>query len=225
MGNHHSSNPQATKALSSEDQTMIKGILTYWFPPDKYDRDSFYSPESRKRHWMGGKEVDDYCRMNYDALLESIGNGEKENWLADRDGALAYVIVCDQFSRNMHRDTAKAWDFDVFGLRAAKTIVPHASKFDKYMNFEKLFLLLPYEHSEDKENVAYCIEMVANMLEKAEVDKNEPLVGAMQGMKNFAHGHLKVLEQFGRYPSRNKFLGRTNTTEELIYLDKGMLWT
>jgi len=98
-------------------------------------------------------------------------------------------------------------------------------KFDKYKNFEKLFLLLAYEHSEDKENVAYCLQQFNKMLEKAEADRIEPLIGAMKQMKDFAAGHLKVLEQFGRYPSRNKFLGRENTTEEQIYLDKGDLWS
>ena len=59
-----------TALISDDDKTTIQGILTYWFPPAGYDRHTSYPPDSGKRHWAGGAEVDTYCRQNYEALLE-----------------------------------------------------------------------------------------------------------------------------------------------------------
>ena len=155
------------KPISDDDKTTIQGILTYWFPSAGYDRHTSYPMECVKIHFMGGAEVDTYCRQNYETLLESIAAGQKEHWKQDRDGALAYIICCDQFSRNMHRDTAKAWAYDKYGLPAAKEIVTNKTKFDQYKNMEKLFILLAYEHSEEKENVRICKEIFEKLAEKA----------------------------------------------------------
>ena len=196
-------------------------ILEYWFPPVGYDRHTSYPMEAMKLHFMGGKPIDDFLRTHYESLLEDIAAGRKEHWLADKDGLLAYVLVADQFSRNMHRDTAKAFSTDEIALKAAMTVLEDPSKYDEYKNFEKMFLLLCYEHSENIKHGLICEKEMKKIVDETSEE------GVKKGMGSglqFCRGHLKVLKRFGRYPSRNEALGRTSTKQELKYLESGNLW-
>lgn len=90
-------------------------------------------------------------------------------------------------------------------------------KLSKYKNIEKMFFLLPLMHSEVAADVRYCEAIAIKINESA----NIKIFGMMVQM---ADGHACVVEEYGRYPSRNKALGRVNTPEEQKYLDSGVGW-
>ncbi len=129
--------------------------------------------------------------------------GELFNWRTTALGRLAEIIVLDQFSRNIYRDTAKSFEHDSLALILAQEAV--FIRADKMLNpNQRLFLYLPYMHSESK-----IIHQQAIKLFKQE--------GLEYGYE-FELKHKKIIDRFGRYPHRNEILNRVSTPEELEFL-------
>jgi len=84
--------------------------------------------------------------------LQDIGHHTVRHWMGDRDGKLAVIILCDQFSRNIYRGMAEAFSFDHITLKLTKQIIGHLEEFKLYKNFEKLFIVMPLMHSEALED-------------------------------------------------------------------------
>ncbi|PCH63117.1 MAG: hypothetical protein COC19_01700 [SAR86 cluster bacterium] len=131
--------------------------------------------------------------------------GELTNWRETASGALAEIILLDQFSRNMFRDTAKAFAFDDLALDLAQQAI--AKGFDTQLNKEsKTFFYMPFTHSES----AQCHVLAADLFAKEGMEVN----------LRFELRHKAIIERFGRYPHRNKILHRQSTDEELIFLQQ-----
>src|SRR5436853_1616817 len=101
-----------------------------------------------KRWWKKDVAFDDELRQTFGPLHEAVANGDHDDWLALARGRLAYVIVLDQFSRNMFRDTPRMYAYDGLALAAAHDGI--ASCVDKgLLHDERIFLYMPFQHSED----------------------------------------------------------------------------
>ena len=124
-------------------------------------------------------------------------------WRSTPHGRLAEIIVLDQFSRNIHRGTPRAFAADSLALALAQEAVS-AKADDELTQDERTFLLMPYMHSESK-----SIHVIAEQLFKEK---------AAEGNYNFELRHKAIIDRFGRYPHRNAILGRTSTPEELEFL-------
>lgn len=119
-------------------------------------------PEGGFKGWMkkwfhGGAEMDKVISSRFTALLEAVGKGQYKHWEADRDGRLATIILCDQFSRNCFRRQAKAFSFDSISLRLAKQIYQDPNLWKDYKYNEKAFILMPIMHSENPADGALCL--------------------------------------------------------------------
>lgn len=155
---------------------------------------------------------DAYLRDTYGAVVEDAIRGNLAVWGDRRQGALAQVILLDQFTRNIYRGTPKMYAGDVRALPAAKAALKTFGP--KLRLIEQLFLWMPYEHAEDLATQDACVEGVKGLVEKAEGEakaKFEPFV-------DYAIKHRDVIAEFGRFPHRNAILGRTNTPQEDAYL-------
>ncbi|KAL9642952.1 hypothetical protein ABK040_010645 [Willaertia magna] len=132
-------------------------------------------------------------------------------WYNTLRGLLCSIIVLDQFPRNMYRGTKESFDFDSYSLRLTKQILRDQDLYNQYNIFEKCFILLPLEHSEnlqDQKEAILRYEELVNLKDNHEIEFSK-------GMLNFAKLHYDLIEKFGRFPHRNLILGRESTKEEL----------
>ncbi len=129
--------------------------------------------------------------------------GELYAWRAEPRGRLAEIIVLDQFSRNLFRGSARAFDQDLAALALAQEAVSAGAHLE-LAPVQRVFLLLPYTHSESRE-----IHVVAEQLFR-EFAPPENF--------DFELRHKAIVDRFGRYPHRNEALGRASTPEEIEFL-------
>ena len=157
-----------------------------------------------KQWWVKDVEFDSLIKQRFGGLLEQAIQGELYHWRATPEGRLAEIIVLDQFSRNIYRDTPKAFAADPIALALAQEAV--ALNIDSELKAKQVpFLFMPYMHSESK-----VVHDVAVRLFGRE---------AAQGNLDFELRHKAIIDQFGRYPHRNAILGRTSTAAEVAFLE------
>ena len=145
-------------------------------------------------------------RDRFLATYEAAAGGRLAAWEGDAEGALALVIVLDQFPRNMFRGNARSFAADPLARAVADRAI--ARGFDKlYVPPEQRFFYLPFMHAENLEDQERCIALC-----RAAADD--------EGLK-YAELHADIIRRFGRFPHRNKILGRTTTPEEQAFLEGG----
>ena len=156
-----------------------------------------------KQRFMKDPKFDALIAQRFGNLYEKAARGELASWRKNAKGALAEVIILDQFSRNIFRDTPNAFATDELALEATKQAI--ANGFDKEINESYLsFLYMPFMHSESKEVHEIAVELF-----------NKP---GMEDTYGFELKHKVIIERFGRYPHRNEILGRESTPEEIEFL-------
>lgn len=167
-------------------------VLAFWF--DELNFDDWFG---------GGARVDELTRSRFADLYEQLSGEIPAGALHEPRTALAAVIVLDQFSRNLFRGTPRAFASDQPALLIARNAVDRG--WDTGMSvLERLFLYLPFEHSEDLADGERCVSLFQDLGHEA------GLAAAIE--------HRDILSRFGRYPHRNKILGRSNTAEEEEFL-------
>ena len=126
-------------------------------------------------------------------------------WRREPEGRLAEIIVLDQFSRNMFRDSAQAFAHDTMSLTLSQEAI--ACGADQALTpVQRSFLYMPFMHSESLEIHEVAVELFRR--------------NGIQNNLDFEFSHKKIIEKFGRYPHRNKVLGRQSTAEEIEFLTK-----
>ncbi len=148
-------------------------------------------------------EFDRILIERFTTVLERAAAAEFYTWRASPQGRLAEIIILDQFSRNIYRDTPAAFAQDPMALTLAQEAVA-AGLLEELKFEERRFLLMPYMHSESK-----LIHHEAEKLFKQYT--NDEVYG-------FEIRHKVIIDRFGRYPHRNEILGRVSTPEELVFL-------
>ena len=188
----------------------VDALLDYWFGP--LDEQGLCI-ETRNPLWFQRQEdTDDFCRENYADLLESAKRGELDTWQETDNGLVALVVLMDQFSRNIHRDTPDAFAADAPALQVAQSAIKAGR--DRHLpSVHRAFLYMPLEHSEDLAIQEQCVAL----FEALAAEVPEPQITSFA---RYAVAHRDVIARFGRFPHRNAILGRPSTPEELTYLEK-----
>lgn len=151
-------------------------------------------------------EFDAACRDRFGALHARAADGQLADWADVPHGMLALIIVLDQFSRNIHRDSPKAYAQDGAALALAEEAVDRG--FDRaYPMPAKSFFYLPLMHAEEIAAQERCVDLY-----RATGDRET---------EYYALLHLDVIRRFGRFPHRNPVLGRETTEAEKHYLESG----
>ena len=158
--------------------------------------------------YAGGDEIDASIRERFAEIWQAAFDGGLEHWVEGTVGSLAYLILCDQFSRNMHRDTAKAFATDPQALAAAKKAVAEGWDLDA-PEPERQFFYMPFEHAEDIADQDRAVELLSERM------ASDP------EMALHAEAHREIITRFGRFPNRNAAMGRENTAEEAEFLAAG----
>ena len=171
---------------------QAQDILHFWFEE--------LTPQ---QHFMKDPALDAAMRVRFEATLQAAARCELFAWRATPAGRLAEILVLDQFSRNIYRDTPQAFAQDALALVLAQELV--ASGHDHSLPLaQRSFAYMPYMHSESRVVQAQSARLFA----QPGLEVNLP----------FALQHQAIIERFGRYPHRNAILGRASSDEELTFL-------
>lgn len=169
----------------------------------------FWIGEIGPEGWYAGtEEVDDACATRFTELLEALRGGGLEHWIDGPAGALAYIVIADQFARNIHRGDALSFATDAQALAAARKAFDQGWDLD-VPEPERQFFYMPFEHSEDAGDQALAVQLM---------DERMP---SQPEMRLHARAHQESIRRFGRFPGRNAALGRASTPEEEEFLAAG----
>jgi uncharacterized protein (DUF924 family) len=183
-----------------------KTVLDFWFS-ERVQRLCFEKDEA----------FDAEIRDRFGAAVAQAQAGGFEDWRATPEGALALVILLDQMPRNIHRGSPQAFAGDARALAVAQGIIE--AGFDRGFSFaQKRFTYLPFEHSEDPKVQKRALALFGALaVECADADNAE---AASQLL--YAARHAEIIFRFGRYPHRNRCLGRVSTPAEEAFLKDPM---
>ena len=158
--------------------------------------------------FAGGEALDGEISARFGDLWQAARDGGLEHWAEGAVGTLAYLILTDQLSRNMHRGSAAAFATDPGALAAARRALENGWDLQA-PEPERMFFYLPYEHSEDPADQDLSVALMAERLP------------ADPEMLLHARAHQMIIARFGRFPYRNAALGRTSSPEEVAFIDDG----
>ncbi|MDO5054222.1 MAG: DUF924 family protein [Pasteurella oralis] len=174
--------------------------------PDAQAVLGFWYSEENKVNWFAkSDQFDQAIRAQFAQILEQGSRGELDSWRTTIQGRLAEIIVLDQFSRNLYRNTPRAFAQDTMALVLAQTAI-ELPEFMSLSESEKHFILMPYMHSES----AYIHQKAVELFDKF---TNPTLL-------DFEIKHKVIIDRFGRYPHRNAILGRQSSAEEIDFLQQ-----
>lgn len=170
----------------------FEDILYFWF-----------TEAGPRKWWKKSDDFDALIKRRFEHIYNAALAGETFSWRANARGRLAEIIVLDQFPRNMFRNSPRSFEADQLALILSQEAVRNNA--DQYFTpDEKAFLYMPYMHSES----LMVHEQAIKLFDQQGLEDNLA----------FEYKHLEILKRFGRYPHRNKVLGRKNTPEEIEFL-------
>ena len=192
--------------MSQQDlPARAEAMLTFWFGADPQTD----YPQQRKL-WFGKNPAFDMdVRNRFLGDYQAAAAGALEDWKQSEKSCLALILLLDQFPRNMFRDTPQAFATDAKALSTAKHAV--ASRFDRALQpVERMFIYLPFEHSENLHDQKRSLALFRSLTSAPE----------LAGVVDYAQKHFDIIARFGRFPHRNRILGRESTPEELAFLEQ-----
>jgi uncharacterized protein (DUF924 family) len=171
---------------------------------------SFWTAAGPAKWFAKSEAFDSAIRLKFEPVHLAAARGKYDGWSAEAEGALALVILLDQFPRNLYRDSGHAFATD--GKARAVAAAAIAAGHDRTVAPElRPFLYLPYEHSESLTDQETSVGLFERLLKDT---------GDADSLK-WAISHRDIVARFGRFPHRNKALGRTTTAAEQAFLDEG----
>ena len=159
--------------------------------------------------YAGGDEVDGLCREGFGDLWQAACDGGLDHWAEGGPaGALALIVICDQFARNIWRGDSRAFSTDPLALRTARHALAQGWDMEA-PEPERQFFYMPFEHSEDPADQALAVQLMTDRM------TSDP------EMALHARAHQAVIARFGRFPFRNAVLGRESSPEERLFMEGG----
>jgi uncharacterized protein (DUF924 family) len=175
-------------------ETMPEEVLAFWHEA------------GRERWYRRDAAFDTVIRSRFLSLWQQAAAGELSSWEASDEGALALVIVLDQFPRNMFRDDVRTYSSDALAREVASRAIARGA--DLRADAALLeFLYMPFMHSEQLADQLRCVDLFRS-------------AGSAENLK-YAEDHADIIRRFGRFPHRNRVLKRITTPEEQAFLDQG----
>ena len=182
--------------MDDTDKKQIEEVLKFWF-----------EEVTPKQRWAKDGAFDKLIRDRFVKIYWRVMNGETDNFKESASGRLAQIIVLDQFSRNMFREDKQSFAGDELALKYAKEAVKVGA--DKEIELDRrMSVYMPYMHSESKKIHQEALSLFEQFVEDG---------GNEEGLK-YEKIHKNIIDRFGRYPHRNKILGRKSTDEEFEFL-------
>lgn len=183
-------------------------VLNFWFGPDKNDQ------LKNSSTWFQKNEVfDQRIKKEFEELLEQASMGELQEWKEKPHGRLGYIILIDQFSRNIYRNNKKSFENDHLALSTCLKGIE--IKADAELTFiERMFFYMPMMHSEQLAIQEKCVAHFETLTQESP----ENLKQFLSYSHEYAIKHYDIVKRFNRFPHRNKILERESTEEEVEFL-------
>ena len=197
--------------ITDEDKVRIDAILSFWFKEQALSAPQI---DQRMDIWFGEDPVFDHeIEKEFSNDIDRACKGQLDHWGDNPRGRLALILLIDQFRRNIHRNTADAFSKDRLALKLCVEGAMH--KKDKGLTpIEKVFFYMPLQHAESRKVQAKSVELYSRLAETVSPTYRE----TFETVAQFAELHKDIIDQYGRFPHRNKLLKRENTPEEAEYL-------
>lgn len=197
--------------ITDDDQVRIDAILKFWFMEQELSAPQI---DNRMDTWFGEDATFDHeIKTHFAGDVARASEGQLDHWAHQPHGRLALILLLDQFRRNMYRNTAEAYELDKVALKLC--VEGAMAKKDKGLtSIQRAFFYMPLQHAESKRVQAKSCELFNKLAEAVTPTYRE----TFRTMAQFAELHRDIVDQFGRFPHRNKLLGRENTPEEDEYL-------
>lgn len=178
----------------------VTDVLDFWFG----------SRDARRPEWFARDTAfDRLVARRFADLYYAAAEGKLDHWAGSADGALALVLLLDQFPRNIFRGDRRAFSTDGQARAIARRAIDRG--FDKQMSpLRRQFFYLPFEHSEDRRDQVLAVELTRELPDATQAGSAH----------DWAVRHRDVIERFGRFPHRNAILGRGSTPEERAFLNQ-----
>ena len=177
-------------------------VLAFWFVK-----------ENAARWYVADAAFDHEIRQRFGDLAEEAAEGRLDDWASSPESWLALLILLDQFSRNLHRNDARAWAQDVKAQRLALSGIAKGDD-QALPALQRVFAYMPLEHAEDLSLQQRSVELFDTLRQSVPLDQRQ----RFDEFHAYAKKHRDVIERFGRFPHRNAALGRPNTKDEAAYL-------
>lgn len=182
----------------------VQAVLDFWFGTEGDPERGTLRPM-----WFRKSDATDHeIAERFGALIERALRGELADWGAEPRGALAQILLLDQFTRNTLRDTPRAFAGDARALRAATAMIG-ARQDEALPPEQRAFVYMPFEHAEGMAMQDEAVRLFTRLAAEAP---------ALADMLGYAHKHRDVVQRFGRFPHRNAILGRQSTADEIAFL-------
>jgi uncharacterized protein (DUF924 family) len=205
----------AVKREHPPEAADIDALLDFWFDVDVDDAAAL---DRRMRRWFASTADEDHeLSVRFGALARDAALGRLDGLAGEARGRLALIVLLDQFPRNLKRgepgafaEDGKALVLCLDGMRLGHPAV--------LAPLERVFFCMPLQHAEDRALQALAVETFAGI---ANASASKPLAAALRKSADYAVAHRDIVERFGRFPHRNRALGRESTPAELEFLASG----
>lgn len=194
----------------------IQAILDFWFEgvddttPIETKKNPF------KKWFLTDPAFDQEIRKRFQGDLINAAAGQYQDWEATPQGILALILLFDQFSRNMYRNTPKMHAFDPLACRLCLSLLKCHQDQDLPLIY-RLFAYMTLMHAEDAEKQQLSVQQFKQLVEESKI-KNPSNTHYYFYSLDCAKRHCATIERFSRFPHRNRILGRTSTPQELEFL-------
>ena len=186
-------------------------VLDWWIGPAPQDATWL---DARQRLWFrGGSEVDARIADEFGDAMQAAADGQLDAWARSPADWLALLILLDQFPRNRFRDDARAFAQDARALRLAREGIAQGHD-QRLPPAWRMFAYLPFEHAEELSAQERSVALFENLQREAEPWNADVL----RGWLDYARRHREPIARFGRFPHRNRALGRDTTAAEAEWL-------
>jgi uncharacterized protein (DUF924 family) len=198
-----------------KDDERVGTLLDFWFDVDTTDSGAL--KRQTKRWFASTPEQDLELGAHFGPLAKAAAAGELDALAKTPRGRLALIILLDQLPRSLHRGTPAAFAQDPKALELCLGGM-RLGQLDALEPIERVFFCMPLQHAESQETQALAVETFRSL---AAIDGSDALTAALEGFADYAVMHRDIIERFGRFPHRNKILGRQSTEAELEFLESG----
>jgi len=197
--------------INDNDQSRIEKILSFWFRERTLSAPQI---DARMDVWFGDDpDFDAEILSDYAHDVERASDGELDHWAQTPSGRLALILLLDQFRRNIFRGTPEAFSKDKVALKLC--IEGAMGNLDSGLApIYRVFFYMPLQHAESRKVQEKSIGLFSKIANAVSPTYKE----TFETIAQFAELHADIVMQFGRFPDRNKMLGRDNTAEEEEYL-------
>jgi len=190
--------------------TDPEAVLSFWFGTGRSEVELYLL---QAQWWKKDPEFDNSIRERFEGAVQAAATGSLDAWRDEPRSSVAWVILLDQFPRNLYRGTPRAFTYDVQALAAS--LHAQAAGLDAELPFAfRQFLYMPMMHAEDAHVQSQGMEAFARLAEEAPDQIKE----TCQKTADFARRHAEIVQRFGRFPHRNAILDRLGTEEEVAFL-------